>query len=112
MALLTGLAVWDAYHDNERRRTQEAARRVADEADALRTTDPRAALLLGAAAWRVAELPETRRAPLGSLAQQETDSFTGPVPGDPVSAGASKRPLLHQWGQLDPPGRGERHRSQ
>lgn len=36
------------------------------------TSNPRTALLLGAAAWRVAELPETRRALLGSLAQTET----------------------------------------
>ncbi|WP_217213791.1 WD40 repeat domain-containing protein [Streptomyces sp. AC550_RSS872] len=96
VALLTAVAVWDAYHDNERRRTQEAARRVADVADALRTTDPRAALLLGAAAWRVAELPETRRALLGSLAQQETDTFTDPVPGDSAwrSLSASGRTLM------------------
>lgn len=81
VALLTAVAVWRAYEDNERRRTQEAARRVADVADALRTTDPRAALLLGAAAWRIAELPETRRALLGSLAQPETEIFTDPAPG-------------------------------
>ena len=96
VALLTALAVWQAYDDNERRRTQEAARQVADVADALRTTDPHTALLLGAAAWRVAELPETRRALLGSLAQQETDSFTDPVPGDSAwrSLSASGRILL------------------
>ncbi|MFI6007416.1 hypothetical protein ACIBAG_01080 [Streptomyces sp. NPDC051243] len=51
VALLTALAIWQAYADNARRRTQEAARQVADVADALRTTDPRTALLLGAAAW-------------------------------------------------------------
>ncbi|GAA3808856.1 hypothetical protein GCM10022403_048680 [Streptomyces coacervatus] len=96
VALLTAVAVWQAYADNERRRTQEAARQVADVADALRTTDPRAALLLGAAAWRVAELPETRRALLGSLAQQEPDTFTDPVPGDSAwrSLSASGRTLL------------------
>ncbi|MGW1751037.1 nSTAND1 domain-containing NTPase [Streptomyces sp. NPDC002092] len=96
VALLTALAVWQAYDDNQRRRTQEAARQVADVADALRTTDPHTALLLGAAAWRVAELPETRRALLGSLAQQETDTFTDPVPGDSAwrSLSASGRTLL------------------
>ncbi|MGI5456378.1 hypothetical protein ACQEWB_25070 [Streptomyces sp. CA-249302] len=82
VALLTGFAVWREYDDNRTQRTQNAARRVADVADALRTTDPRTALLLGAAAWRVAELPETRRALLGSLAQPETDTFTDPAPGD------------------------------
>ncbi|MGW2565412.1 nSTAND1 domain-containing NTPase [Streptomyces sp. NPDC001537] len=96
VALLTALAVWQAYDDNQRRRTQEAARQVADVADALRTTDPPTALLLGAAAWRVAQLPETRRALLGSLAQQETDTFTDPAPGDSAwrSLSASGRTLL------------------
>ncbi|MFI8069476.1 hypothetical protein ACIF85_11930 [Streptomyces sp. NPDC086033] len=84
VALLTAFAVYREYDDNRRGRTQNAARRVADVADALRTTDPRTALLLGAAAWRVAELPETRRALLGSLAQAETDTFTDPTPGDGV----------------------------
>ncbi|MGW3124173.1 nSTAND1 domain-containing NTPase [Streptomyces sp. NPDC001107] len=96
VALLTALAVWQSYADNARRRTQEAARQVADVADALRTTDPRTAMLLGVAAWRVAELPESRRALLGSLAQQETDTFTDPVPGDSAwrSLSASGHTLL------------------
>ncbi|MCX5055712.1 hypothetical protein OG895_19875 [Streptomyces sp. NBC_00201] len=82
LALLTAFAVWRERDDNLRRRTQEAARRAAGVADALRTTDPRTALLLGAASWRIAELPETRRALLGSLAQPESDTFTDPTPGD------------------------------
>ncbi|MFK0111004.1 hypothetical protein [Streptomyces sp. NPDC091217] len=82
VALLTAFAVCRQYDDNKRQRTQNAARRVAEVADALRTTDPRTALLLGAAAWNIAELPETRRALLGSLAQPETDTFTDPAPGD------------------------------
>ncbi|MFD3498743.1 hypothetical protein [Streptomyces sp. NPDC058678] len=88
MALVSGLAVWQQYLDNERRRTDDAARQVAEVADALRTTEPRTAMLLGVAAWRTAKLPETRRALLGSLAQPETDTFTDPVPGD-----ASERAL-------------------
>ncbi|KDN75582.1 hypothetical protein DF19_08700 [Streptomyces olindensis] len=90
VALLTAFAVCRAADENQRRRTQDAARRIADVADALRTTDPRTALLLGAAAWRVAELPETRRALLGSLAQPETDTFTDPAPGD-----GPRRSLAH-----------------
>ncbi|MFF0012687.1 hypothetical protein [Streptomyces sp. NPDC005374] len=82
IAVLTAFAVYHEYDSNRRGRTQNAARRVAGVADALRTTDPRTALLLGVAAWRVAELPETRRALLGSLAQAETDTFTDPTPGD------------------------------
>jgi WD40 repeat protein len=82
VAVLTAFTVWRQYEDNQRQRTQSAARRVADVADALRTTDPHTALLLGAAAWQLAKLPETRRALLGSLAQRETDTFTDPAPGD------------------------------
>ncbi|WP_030948375.1 hypothetical protein [Streptomyces sp. NRRL S-646] len=82
VALLTGFAVWREYDDNQTQRTQNTARHMADVADALRTTDPRAALLLGVAAWRTAALPETHRSLLGSLAQPETDAFTDPEPGD------------------------------
>ncbi|MFD5478655.1 nSTAND1 domain-containing NTPase [Streptomyces hawaiiensis] len=82
VALIAGLSAWVQHQDNRRRRTDDAARRVAAVADALRTTDPRTAQLLGVAAWRVAELPETRRALLGSLGQQEQDIFSDPAPGD------------------------------
>jgi WD40 repeat protein/transcriptional regulator with XRE-family HTH domain len=82
VALLASLAAWTQRRDNERRRTDDAARRIAAVADALRTTDPRTAQLLGVAAWRVAELPETRRALLGSLGQQELDAFSDRAPGD------------------------------
>ncbi|WP_405645800.1 hypothetical protein [Streptomyces sp. NBC_00019] len=85
VALVAGLTAWTEHHDNQQRRTEAAARRVAEVADALRTTDPRTAQLLGVAAWRVAESPETRRALLGALAQPETDTFTDPTPGsDPT----------------------------
>ncbi|KUL33529.1 hypothetical protein [Streptomyces regalis] len=82
VALVASLAAWTQRRDNERRRTDDEARRIAAVADALRTTDPRTAQLLGVAAWRVSELPETRRALLGSLGQQELDSFSDPAPGD------------------------------
>ncbi|WUB77363.1 hypothetical protein OG734_24055 [Streptomyces sp. NBC_00576] len=81
VALVTGLTAWTEHHDNQRRRTDAAARRVAAVADALRTTDPRTAQLLGVASWRTAESPETRRALLGALGQPETDTFTDPTPG-------------------------------
>jgi WD40 repeat protein/transcriptional regulator with XRE-family HTH domain len=82
VALVAGLAAWTQSRDNARRRTDDAARRIAAVADSLRTTEPRTAQLLGVAAWRVAELPETRRALLGSLGQQEPDTFSDPAPGD------------------------------
>ncbi|WP_045558613.1 WD domain, G-beta repeat protein [Streptomyces sp. FxanaA7] len=81
VALVAGLAAWRQRDDNVLQRTQNTARRVAAVADGLRTTDPRAALLLGIAAWRIAPLPETRRALLGSLAQPEVDAFSDPASG-------------------------------
>ncbi|WP_149827667.1 hypothetical protein [Streptomyces tailanensis] len=82
VALVAGLVAWTQARGNQRRRTDDAARRIATVADALRTTDPRTAQLLGVAAWRVAELPETRRALLGSLGQRERDAFSDPASGD------------------------------
>ncbi|SES48909.1 WD40 repeat [Streptomyces sp. yr375] len=81
VCLVVVLAAYQQHIDNTRQHTQNTARRIAAVADGLRTTDPRAALLLGAAAWRIAELPETRRALLGSLAQPEPDAFTDPSSG-------------------------------
>ncbi|WLW50784.1 hypothetical protein [Streptomyces sp. YU58] len=81
VALVAGLAAWREHNDNRLQRTQNTARRIAAVADGLRTTDPRAALLLSVAAWHIAALPDTRRALLGSLAQQETDAFSDPASG-------------------------------
>ncbi|MFE6620049.1 hypothetical protein [Streptomyces sp. NPDC057740] len=80
-ALVVSLAAWSQHRDNERQATDSAARRIASVADGLRTTDPRTAMLLGVAAWRVSALPESRRALLGSLAQPEQDAFTDPTSG-------------------------------
>ncbi|WP_189943406.1 nSTAND1 domain-containing NTPase [Streptomyces aurantiogriseus] len=82
LALVVGMVAWQQHIDNERQRTDTAARRVAAVADAMRTTDPRTAQLLGVAAWRISPLPESRRALLGALAQPELDIFTDPAPGD------------------------------
>ncbi|GAA3794239.1 hypothetical protein GCM10022403_030130 [Streptomyces coacervatus] len=82
VALVAGLAAWTQRRDNQRRSTEDAARRIAAVADGLRTTDPRTAQLLGVAAWRTARLPETRGALLGSLAQPELDTFSDPAPGE------------------------------
>ncbi|WP_033322342.1 WD domain, G-beta repeat protein [Streptomyces yerevanensis] len=102
VALVAGLVAWLEHGDNQRRRTEEAARRIAAVAESLRTTDPRTAQLLGVAAWRAAELPETRRALLGSLGQPEPDSFNDPAPGDgpkrfPIDSG---RRLLSVEGRV------------
>ncbi|MFC8361898.1 helix-turn-helix domain-containing protein [Streptomyces griseorubiginosus] len=82
VALVVGLTALRLRQDSEQQTTDTAARRVAAVADALRTTDPRTAMLLGVAAWRTSALPESRRAVLGALAQPELDNFTDPAPGD------------------------------
>ncbi|MEU1850374.1 helix-turn-helix domain-containing protein [Streptomyces sp. NPDC019990] len=82
VALVVGLTAVRLHQDSEKQTTDTAARRVAAVADALRTTDPRTAMLLGVAAWRISELPESRRALLGALAQRELGHFTDPAPGD------------------------------
>ncbi|MFE3856036.1 WD40 repeat domain-containing protein [Streptomyces griseorubiginosus] len=81
VASLIGLGAWHLQRETERQRTDTAARRVAEVAGALRTTDPRTAMLLGVAAWRISPLPESRRALLGALSQPELSSFTDPAPG-------------------------------
>ncbi|MEU0248143.1 helix-turn-helix domain-containing protein [Streptomyces sp. NPDC006235] len=82
VALIVGLTALRLRQESEKQTTDAAARRVAAVADALRTTDPRTAMLLGVAAWRISELPESRRALLGALAQPELGNFTDPAPGD------------------------------
>ncbi|MFI7398995.1 helix-turn-helix domain-containing protein [Streptomyces sp. NPDC049541] len=82
VALVVGLTALRLRQDGEKQTTDTAARRVAAVAEALRTTDPRTAMLLGVAAWRMSPLPESRRALLGALAQPELDNFTDPAAGD------------------------------
>ncbi|MFF6783504.1 helix-turn-helix domain-containing protein [Streptomyces sp. NPDC012510] len=82
VALVVGLTAVRLRQHSEQQSTDTAARRVAAVAEALRTTDPRTAMLLGVAAWRISPLPESRRALLGALAQRELGNFTDPAPGD------------------------------
>ncbi|MFJ3798980.1 hypothetical protein ACIPSJ_22160 [Streptomyces sp. NPDC090088] len=84
LSLAAGLLAWQQHRSGEQRRAEAAARRVAAVADGLRLSAPRTAMLLGAAAWRIAPLTETRSALLGSLAQPEVDAFTDPEQGNDV----------------------------
>ncbi|MFE7464193.1 hypothetical protein ACFU6R_08800 [Streptomyces sp. NPDC057499] len=76
LALVAGTVAWQQNQDGDRRRVDAAARRVAGAADDLRGSDPRTALRLGVAAWRLSRTPETRSALLGALGQQELPGFT------------------------------------
>ncbi|MFC8519447.1 helix-turn-helix domain-containing protein [Streptomyces sp. NPDC057257] len=84
LALAAGLVAWQQGRVSEEESAKAAARRLATVAESLRSTDPRTASLLGAAAWRIAPLTESRSALLGALAQPEQDAFTDPQTGKDV----------------------------
>jgi WD40 repeat protein/transcriptional regulator with XRE-family HTH domain len=84
LALAAGLVAWQRDRVSEEEAAKAAARRLATVADSLRSTDPRTAALLGAAAWKTAPLTESRSALLGALAQPERDAFTDPRVGRDV----------------------------
>ncbi|MFJ3436380.1 hypothetical protein ACIPMU_22855 [Streptomyces cyaneofuscatus] len=73
LALVAGLAAWQQSRTAERRATEAEARRVAAVAATLRRSDPRTALRLSVAAWRIADVPETREALYGAAAQRDVD---------------------------------------
>ncbi|MFF7205438.1 hypothetical protein [Streptomyces sp. NPDC008141] len=76
LALVAGTVAWQQSRISDRRHDEAEARRVAGVATALRASDPRLAMRLSVAAWRVADLPETREAVRGAAAQREQSSFT------------------------------------
>ncbi|MFH9060571.1 helix-turn-helix domain-containing protein [Streptomyces coeruleorubidus] len=84
LALTAGIVAWQRDRVGEEEAAKAAARRLATVAESLRATDPRTASLLGAAAWRIAPLTESRSALLGALAQPERDAFTDPQTGQNV----------------------------
>ncbi|MFI6850840.1 helix-turn-helix domain-containing protein [Streptomyces sp. NPDC050416] len=84
LTLAAGLVAWQRDRVSEEEAAKATARRLATVADSLRSTDPRTAALLGAAAWRTAPLTESRSALLGALAQPERDAFTDPRVGRDV----------------------------
>jgi WD40 repeat protein/transcriptional regulator with XRE-family HTH domain len=76
LALGAGLIAWQENRASEEEHTRTTARRIAAVASGLRAAEPRAAALLGVAAWQIAPLTESRAALLGSLTQPEVDAFT------------------------------------
>ncbi|MGW7446641.1 nSTAND1 domain-containing NTPase [Kitasatospora sp. NPDC054795] len=84
LVLLTGVIAWQQNRTGERRRTEAAARRAAAVADGMRTSDPVTAMRLSLAAWKTADLPESRSALLGAAVQPDEDVFTDPPSGKPV----------------------------
>ncbi|WP_405778434.1 hypothetical protein [Streptomyces sp. NBC_00859] len=78
VAVVAGLTVGRQSRIASRHAAEAEARRVAAAVSVLRTTDPRAAMRLSVAAWRIADLPETRSALYGAAAQRDLDVFGGP----------------------------------
>ncbi|MFJ7414506.1 hypothetical protein ACIQWZ_27410 [Streptomyces sp. NPDC098077] len=76
LAAVAGTVAWQQSRVSDRRHDEAEARRVAGVATALRTSDPRLAMRLSVASWRIADLPETREAVRGAASQREQSSFT------------------------------------
>lgn len=96
LVLITAMLAWQQNRSRDHEQALAEARRTAALADALRATDPATAMELSLASWRLADLPETRSALLGAMAQREQDAFTDPNP-DPTAErylGANGRTLL------------------
>ncbi|MEV8419296.1 nSTAND1 domain-containing NTPase [Streptomyces niveus] len=78
LAAVAGLTAWQQSRVNSRQATDAEARRIAAVAGTLGVTDPRTALRLSVAAWRIADLPETRSALFTAAAQRDVDTFPAP----------------------------------
>ncbi|MEU1012464.1 hypothetical protein [Streptomyces sp. NPDC005890] len=85
LALLAGVIAWQQNRSQELERLRAEARRMTALAEGMRAKDPQTAMLLSVAAWKHADLPETRSAVLAAAWQREEDAFTVPD-GDPFAA--------------------------
>ncbi|MEV4254768.1 hypothetical protein AB0J52_16585 [Spirillospora sp. NPDC049652] len=81
VAVLASFVAWQQNRIGDRRRTEAAARRAADVAESLRSSDPTTAMRLSLAAVRIADLPETRSALRAAAWQPEGAAFTDPSGG-------------------------------
>ncbi|MGV9453486.1 nSTAND1 domain-containing NTPase [Streptomyces sp. NPDC003635] len=81
LAVVAGAAAWRQSEVSSRQRDEAEARRAAALADTLRATEPRTAMRLALAAWRTADLPETRTALRSAAAQSEEAAFVQPEEG-------------------------------
>ncbi len=81
LAVVAGLAAWRQNEVSARQRDEAEARSAAALVDTLRSTEPRTAMRLALAAWRTADLPETRESLRTAAAQSEQDVFVQPEVG-------------------------------
>ncbi|MGW4434611.1 nSTAND1 domain-containing NTPase [Streptomyces sp. NPDC004596] len=78
LAVLAGLLGWQESRAADAERVRTEARRLAAVAETLRLSDPATAMKLSVAAWKIADLPETRSALLAVAAQLPRDAFRVP----------------------------------
>ncbi|MFI8933293.1 hypothetical protein ACIG3E_37200 [Streptomyces sp. NPDC053474] len=88
LATVAGALAWQQNRVSDRRAAEAQARRIAGIAQTLRVSDPRTAMRLGVAAWRIADLPETREAVRTAGAQREAVTVAGFEAGDAPNAPA------------------------
>ncbi|MEV4372058.1 hypothetical protein AB0J71_33650 [Nonomuraea sp. NPDC049637] len=78
LALVAASLAWQQNTVSSRRQREAYARQMIGTAESLRQSDPRLAMQLSLAAWRLADLPETRGALLTAGRQPQQDTFTDP----------------------------------
>ncbi|MEU2622023.1 NACHT and WD repeat domain-containing protein [Streptomyces sp. NPDC007157] len=83
LALVAGLLALQRSQALAANQRQAAARNIAARADTLRQFDPPAAMLLNIAAWKTAQVPETRSGLLTAAVQQDQDTFSLPNLSEP-----------------------------
>ncbi|NEC89598.1 helix-turn-helix domain-containing protein [Streptomyces sp. SID12501] len=110
LATVVGLTAWNQNTTGTRQHLQAEARRIAAMADSIRSSDPRTAMRLSAAAYGLADLPDSRSALLDSLAQTEQDRFDpgqdrfdpgqGPASTGDSDSDSAERRFLSRDGRL------------
>ncbi|WP_172385598.1 PD40 domain-containing protein [Streptomyces sp. MNP-20] len=86
LAAVAGALAWQQNRVSDRRAAEAQARRIASIAQTLRVSDPRTSMRLGVAAWRIADLPETREAVRTAGTQREVATVAGFEAGDAPNA--------------------------
>lgn len=96
LALVAGLLAWQRSQALTENQRQAAARNIAARADTLRRFDPQTAMLLNVAAWKTAQVPETRSGLLTATMQQDQDTFSLPdLPEPQVHLSGDSRVVMN-----------------
>ncbi|MGW4032433.1 nSTAND1 domain-containing NTPase [Streptomyces sp. NPDC004838] len=93
LAAVAGLTAWQQSRVSDRRAVEAEARRIAEVAGTLRASDPRTAMRLSLAAWKLAETAETRESLFAAAAQSNVDVYAPPLTESDVDANDTWRRL-------------------